>query len=183
MRLLRLLHHPSSAKHRPPSSSFRAAASSTPPSSVICKASATTPVTRGRGAIPAFLLAHSLAGTPRARLPATEYPRGPARRSFPVRGSHDAGTYDVRTKTAGSNGSIRNKEEYSHDANAGLKIPLDFCGEHSLLFLSYLPLGFSAFTVLIPLVKWCLRLFDIRALKVSVHLFMHRRLWRTSMQL
>ncbi|XP_030474270.1 L-ascorbate peroxidase 3-like [Syzygium oleosum] len=32
-------------------------------------------------------------------------------------------------KTAGPNGSIRNKEEYSHGANAGLKIALDFCEE------------------------------------------------------
>ncbi|KAK3412689.1 hypothetical protein EUGRSUZ_I01408 [Eucalyptus grandis] len=40
---------------------------------------------------------------------------------------HDAGTYDARTKTGGPTGSIRNEEEYSHGANAGLKIALDFC--------------------------------------------------------
>ncbi|KAI6673361.1 hypothetical protein NL676_001267 [Syzygium grande] len=118
------------------------AASSAPPSSVVCKASATTPVTRDRGAISAFLLARSLVGTPLS-------PR--------------RGTYDARRRPLGPNGSIRNKEEYSHGANAGLKIALDFCGERSLLFLSYLPLGFSAFAVLIPLAEWCLCLFDIRA--------------------
>ena len=42
---------------------------------------------------------------------------------------HDAGTYDVNTKTGGPNGSIRNQEEYSHGANNGLKIALDFCEE------------------------------------------------------
>lgn len=40
---------------------------------------------------------------------------------------HDAGTYDAKTKTGGANGSIRNEEEYSHGANNGLKIALDFC--------------------------------------------------------
>ncbi|CAI9771198.1 unnamed protein product [Fraxinus pennsylvanica] len=40
---------------------------------------------------------------------------------------HDAGTYDVNTKTGGPNGSIRNEEEYTHGANSGLKIALDFC--------------------------------------------------------
>ncbi|CAA2987428.1 L-ascorbate peroxidase 3, peroxisomal [Olea europaea subsp. europaea] len=40
---------------------------------------------------------------------------------------HDAGTYDVNTKTGGPNGSIRNEEEYTHSANSGLKIALDFC--------------------------------------------------------
>ncbi|XP_031130785.1 L-ascorbate peroxidase 3 [Ipomoea triloba] len=40
---------------------------------------------------------------------------------------HDAGTYDAKTKTGGPNGSIRNEEEYSHGANNGLKIALDFC--------------------------------------------------------
>ncbi|CAA2991946.1 L-ascorbate peroxidase 3 [Olea europaea var. sylvestris] len=39
---------------------------------------------------------------------------------------HDAGTYDVNTKTGGPNGSIRNEEEYTHGANSGLKIALDF---------------------------------------------------------
>lgn len=42
---------------------------------------------------------------------------------------HDAGTYDAGTKTGGPNGSIRNEEEYTHGANAGLRIALDFCGE------------------------------------------------------
>lgn len=42
---------------------------------------------------------------------------------------HDAGTYDVNTKTGGPNGSIRNEEEYSHGSNNGLKIALDFCEE------------------------------------------------------
>ncbi|GMJ12696.1 ascorbate peroxidase 3 [Hibiscus trionum] len=40
---------------------------------------------------------------------------------------HDAGTYDVSTKTGGPNGSIRNEEEYTHGANNGLNIALDFC--------------------------------------------------------
>ncbi|KAH9694709.1 L-ascorbate peroxidase 3 [Citrus sinensis] len=48
---------------------------------------------------------------------------------------HDAGTYDVNTKTGGPNGSIRNEEEYSHGSNNGLKIALDFCGEPFLLAL------------------------------------------------
>lgn len=42
---------------------------------------------------------------------------------------HDAGTYDATTKTGGPNGSIRFEEEYSHGANSGLKIALDFCEE------------------------------------------------------
>ncbi|GKA32853.1 L-ascorbate peroxidase 3-like protein [Tanacetum coccineum] len=41
---------------------------------------------------------------------------------------HDAGTYDVNTKTGGPNGSIRTEEEYSHGSNNGLKIAIDFCG-------------------------------------------------------
>ncbi|KAH7440083.1 hypothetical protein KP509_04G090500 [Ceratopteris richardii] len=40
---------------------------------------------------------------------------------------HDAGTYDAKSKTGGPNGSIRSEQEYSHGANAGLKIALDFC--------------------------------------------------------
>lgn len=42
---------------------------------------------------------------------------------------HDAGTYDVNTKTGGPNGSIRNEEEFSHGSNNGLKIAIDFCEE------------------------------------------------------
>ncbi|KAG2580548.1 hypothetical protein PVAP13_6NG354100 [Panicum virgatum] len=38
---------------------------------------------------------------------------------------HDAGTYDVKTKTGGANGSIRFEEEYTHGSNAGLKIAID----------------------------------------------------------
>ncbi|KAG8087720.1 hypothetical protein GUJ93_ZPchr0010g7604 [Zizania palustris] len=38
---------------------------------------------------------------------------------------HDAGTYDVNTKTGGANGSIRYEEEYTHGSNAGLKIAID----------------------------------------------------------
>ena len=33
---------------------------------------------------------------------------------------HDAGTYCVKTKTGGANGSIRFDREMSHGANAGL---------------------------------------------------------------
>ncbi|XP_031494617.1 probable L-ascorbate peroxidase 4, peroxisomal [Nymphaea colorata] len=42
---------------------------------------------------------------------------------------HDAGTYDATMKTGGPNGSIRNEEEYTHGANNGLKIALNFCDE------------------------------------------------------
>ncbi|KAJ4843318.1 L-ascorbate peroxidase 3 [Turnera subulata] len=42
---------------------------------------------------------------------------------------HDAGTYDAKTKTGGPNGSIRNREEYTHSANNGLKIAVDLCEE------------------------------------------------------
>ncbi|GER42335.1 ascorbate peroxidase [Striga asiatica] len=42
---------------------------------------------------------------------------------------HDAGTYDVNSKTGGPNGSIRNEEECAHGANNGLKIALEFCGK------------------------------------------------------
>jgi L-ascorbate peroxidase len=38
---------------------------------------------------------------------------------------HDAGTYDVNTKTGGPNGSIRYEEEHTHGSNAGLKIAID----------------------------------------------------------
>ena len=43
---------------------------------------------------------------------------------------HDAGTYDVKTKTGGANGSIRFEEEYTHGSNAGLKIAIDLLGMH-----------------------------------------------------
>lgn len=43
---------------------------------------------------------------------------------------HDAGTYDVKTKTGGPNGSIRFEEEYSHGSNAGLEIAIDLLGSH-----------------------------------------------------
>ncbi|OVA19838.1 heme peroxidase [Macleaya cordata] len=42
---------------------------------------------------------------------------------------HDAGTFDVKTKTGGANGSIRNDEELKHGANSGLKIAIEFCEE------------------------------------------------------
>lgn len=42
---------------------------------------------------------------------------------------HDAGTYDVNTKTGGPNGSIRSEEEYSHGSNSGLKKAIDWCGK------------------------------------------------------
>ncbi|RWR81712.1 putative L-ascorbate peroxidase 4 [Cinnamomum micranthum f. kanehirae] len=42
---------------------------------------------------------------------------------------HDAGTYDVNTKTGGPNGSIRNEEECKHGSNNGLKISIDLCEE------------------------------------------------------
>lgn len=40
---------------------------------------------------------------------------------------HDAGTYDASTRTGGPNGSIRNEREFTHGANNGLKIAIDFC--------------------------------------------------------
>ncbi|KMZ69261.1 Peroxidase superfamily protein [Zostera marina] len=40
---------------------------------------------------------------------------------------HDAGTFDVKTKIGGPNGSIRNKEELNHAANSGLKFSIDLC--------------------------------------------------------
>ncbi|THU60167.1 hypothetical protein C4D60_Mb07t09780 [Musa balbisiana] len=40
---------------------------------------------------------------------------------------HDAGTFDVNTKTGGPNGSIRHEEEFTHGSNAGLKIAIDLC--------------------------------------------------------
>uniref|UniRef100_A0A2N9J3V3 L-ascorbate peroxidase n=1 Tax=Fagus sylvatica TaxID=28930 RepID=A0A2N9J3V3_FAGSY len=42
---------------------------------------------------------------------------------------HDAGTYDAKTKTGGPNGSIRNRRELKHEANAGLDIAVKFCEE------------------------------------------------------
>nr|XP_009618817.2 L-ascorbate peroxidase 3-like [Nicotiana tomentosiformis] len=39
---------------------------------------------------------------------------------------HDAGTYDCKSKTGGPNGSIRNEEEFTHNANNGLKIFFNF---------------------------------------------------------
>jgi catalase (peroxidase I) len=45
---------------------------------------------------------------------------------------HDAGTYDVNTRTGGANGSIRYEEEYTHGSNAGLKIAIDLLGMHYL---------------------------------------------------
>ena len=38
---------------------------------------------------------------------------------------HDAGTYDVKTKTGGANGSIRFGSEMDHGANAGLPWALE----------------------------------------------------------
>jgi hypothetical protein len=43
---------------------------------------------------------------------------------------HDAGTYDAKTKTGGPNGSIRFPQEYSHGANAGIKIAIDLLGQY-----------------------------------------------------
>jgi L-ascorbate peroxidase len=40
---------------------------------------------------------------------------------------HDAGTYDASTRAGGPNGSIRSEREYTHGANNGLKIAIDFC--------------------------------------------------------
>ncbi|KAL2642353.1 hypothetical protein R1flu_009940 [Riccia fluitans] len=42
---------------------------------------------------------------------------------------HDAGTYDVSTRTGGANGSIRSEREYTHGANNGLKKSIDWCEE------------------------------------------------------
>lgn len=42
---------------------------------------------------------------------------------------HDAGTYDAKTRTGGPDGSIRHEQEYAHNANNGLKIAIDLCGE------------------------------------------------------
>ncbi|KAL2348628.1 hypothetical protein Fmac_002628 [Flemingia macrophylla] len=42
---------------------------------------------------------------------------------------HDAGTYDVKTKTGGPNGSIRTERELNHAANKGLKTAVEFCEE------------------------------------------------------
>nr|CAB3483756.1 unnamed protein product [Digitaria exilis] len=50
---------------------------------------------------------------------------------------HDAGTYDVKTKTGGANGSIRFEEEYSHGSNAGLKIAIDLLGAPHLRDIFY----------------------------------------------
>lgn len=42
----------------------------------------------------------------------------------------------MNTKTGGPNGSIRNEEEFTHGANSGLKIALDFAGKFALGFRS-----------------------------------------------
>ncbi|KAK7367275.1 hypothetical protein VNO80_09284 [Phaseolus coccineus] len=42
---------------------------------------------------------------------------------------HDAGTYDVKTRTGGPNGSIRNAQELNHAANKGLETAVAFCEE------------------------------------------------------
>ncbi|XP_061367754.1 L-ascorbate peroxidase 3-like [Gastrolobium bilobum] len=42
---------------------------------------------------------------------------------------HDAGTYDVKTRTGGPNGSIRSEQELNHTANKGLKTAIEFCEE------------------------------------------------------
>ncbi|KAK7252978.1 hypothetical protein RIF29_37318 [Crotalaria pallida] len=42
---------------------------------------------------------------------------------------HDAGTYDVKTRTGGPNGSIRNAQELNHSANKGLQKAVEFCEE------------------------------------------------------
>lgn len=62
---------------------------------------------------------------------------------------HDAGTYDVNTKTGGPNGSIRNEEEFTHGANSGLKIALEFCGEFCVRILFIIIIFFFMWTVLI----------------------------------
>lgn len=56
---------------------------------------------------------------------------------------HDAGTYDAKSKTGGPNGSIRNEEEFTHGANNGLKIALDFCGN---IFSPFKSTGFWLFS-------------------------------------
>ncbi|KAI3922616.1 hypothetical protein MKX01_006305 [Papaver californicum] len=42
---------------------------------------------------------------------------------------HDAGTYDVKTKTGGPNGSIRHDSELKHGANTGLNLAIEMCEE------------------------------------------------------
>ncbi|KAJ9549186.1 hypothetical protein OSB04_021729 [Centaurea solstitialis] len=56
---------------------------------------------------------------------------------------HDAGTYDVNTKTGGPNGSIRTEEEYSHGSNNGLKIAIDFCETKGFWGLAVVVVGAS----------------------------------------
>lgn len=55
---------------------------------------------------------------------------------------HDAGTYDASSRTGGPNGSIRSEREFTHGANNGLKIAIDFCGN---LFLTYGKISFEFF--------------------------------------
>lgn len=40
---------------------------------------------------------------------------------------HDAGTYCPKTRSGGPNGSVRSELEYTHGANAGMKIAIDLC--------------------------------------------------------
>lgn len=57
---------------------------------------------------------------------------------------HSAGTYDVKTKTGGPYGSIRNEQELNHAANMGLKIAVDLCGRLSSSCLgTSIPLSLS----------------------------------------
>jgi L-ascorbate peroxidase len=63
---------------------------------------------------------------------------------------HDAGTYDKRTKTGGPNGSIRFPQEYSHAANAGIKIAIDLLGQHLLSFSARCPLSTFVTSALLP---------------------------------
>ena len=42
---------------------------------------------------------------------------------------HDAGTYDLKARSGGPNGSIRSEKEYTHGGNAGMKIAIDILGK------------------------------------------------------
>ncbi|XP_020083738.1 probable L-ascorbate peroxidase 3 isoform X1 [Ananas comosus] len=96
---------------------------------------------------------------------------------------HDAGSYDAKTKTGGPNGSIRFEEEYSHSANAGLKIAIDllepvkakhpkitYADLYQVITLYSANLGhfgsFTAFSYYSPL-RYCRQLAGVVAVEVT----------------
>ncbi|WOL16891.1 putative L-ascorbate peroxidase 4 [Canna indica] len=79
---------------------------------------------------------------------------------------HDAGTFDVNTKTGGPNGSIRHVEECTHSSNAGLEIAIDLLGM-LLFFIMEQHIKFAHVKFTFCLILFFINLAGVVAVEVS----------------